>query len=586
MMTSNHTVVSIGLIREFFSSEFIPQLFIGSQTHMPALRLVTQLVRHTDDDDLLQAIVTAALPENYSGNTLEELAEMIAGARRKGFDKEPAGQRKRLSPIDILNALFTQQDVELFHSDLLTAYVGIPTSAGGIINAPVGSARSNHFVQEVYFRATGKGLKVRDRDDFNGHLQALAAFEGQRHPVYVRIGGSTSDVYHDLGRDDGAVVKVTADGYTITREPAVKLIRMSGMKALPLPEGDASPHSGLMKFKKLLLLDDQQWPLVLAFIIGVLRPSGPYAFLAIEGEQGSGKSLRCELCKAVIDPGIPMRSSLPKSVQDLMIIANHSHVIIFDNLSGITAEMSDALASLSTKAGFRTRQLYTDAEVHAIEVTRPFMLNGIGEFMRRPDLMDRAIPLRLEAMSEIDRRTEEEIRRDFEQLLPELLHDLYMAVAHGLRTIERIPPPTSIRMADAAHWLVAAEEGAGLPAGTILAALERAQGTTQADLAMHDSLFAALEEVLMKKDFEGRPAKLLELIREERGGHLFDRYFPSTPAQLSTRLRRMRSALAKAGIIVEFPERTHDGRHIRAHMTDAAKEAAKAAKGSGPEYKF
>jgi hypothetical protein len=79
------------------------------------------------------------------------------------------------------------------------------------------------------------------------------------------------------------------------------------------------------------------------------------------------------------------------------------------------------------------------------------MLNGIGDFIHRPDLMDRAIPLRLEAMSEIDRRTEEEIRRDFEQLLPELLHDLDTAVAHGLRTIARIPPPTSIRMADAAH---------------------------------------------------------------------------------------------------------------------------------------
>ena len=583
-MPSNHTVVSIALIREVLCSEFTAPLFAGVETHEPALRLVAQLVRHTEDNDLLQAIVAAALPESYSGNTLAELPDMIASARRKGFDKQPAGQRRRLSPIDILNALFAQQDVELFHSDLLTAYVGIPTSAGGVINAPIGSVRSNHFVQEVYFRATGKALKERDLDDFNGHLGALAAFRGQRHVVFVRIGGSTGDVYHDLGRDDGAVVKVTAYGYTITHEPAVKLIRMSGMKALPLPKGDASPHLGLMAFKKLLLLDDQQWPLVLAFIIGGLRPSGPYAFLAIEGEQGSGKSLRCELCKAVIDPGIPMRSSLPKSVQDLMIIANHSHVIIFDNLSGITAEMSDALAALSTKAGFRTRQLYTDAEVHAIEVTRPFMLNGVGDFIRRPDLMDRAIPLRLDAMSEIDRRTEEEIRRDFEQLLPELLHDLYMAVAHGLRTIAFIPPPKSIRMADAAHWLVAAEEGAGLPAGTILAALEKAQGTTQADLAMHDSLFAALEEVLMREDFEGRPAKLLVLVREPRGGHLFDRYFPSTPAQLSTRLRRMRSALAKAGIIVEFPERTHDGRHIRARMTDAAKEAAKAAKGTGSQW--
>ena len=50
---------------------------------------------------------------------------------------------------------------------------------------------------------------------------------------------------------------------------------MSGMKTLPLPKGTRPPHSGLMKFEKLLLLDDQQWPLVLAFLIGALRRSGP-----------------------------------------------------------------------------------------------------------------------------------------------------------------------------------------------------------------------------------------------------------------------------------------------------------------------
>ena len=64
-------------------SEFTPQLFAGVDTHEPALRLVAQLVRHTEDDDLLQAIVTAALPETYAGDTLEELPGMIAGARQK-----------------------------------------------------------------------------------------------------------------------------------------------------------------------------------------------------------------------------------------------------------------------------------------------------------------------------------------------------------------------------------------------------------------------------------------------------------------------------------------------------------------------
>ena len=55
-MTDEQSAVSIGLMREVFCSEFTPQLFAGVDTHVPALRLVAQLVRHTDDDALLQAI--------------------------------------------------------------------------------------------------------------------------------------------------------------------------------------------------------------------------------------------------------------------------------------------------------------------------------------------------------------------------------------------------------------------------------------------------------------------------------------------------------------------------------------------------
>jgi hypothetical protein len=582
-VTENSTVAPIALLRAVFTSEFVPRLFSGAETHEPALRFVAQMVHHTNDDNLIEALVGAALPESYSGDTIAELPDMIAGARRKGFDKEPNGeserQRKKPSMLDLLDVLFAKRGAELFHSDQLAGYVGIPTAAGGVIYAPVGSAPINYFLQELYFRATGRALKPRDRDDYTAHLSARAVFEGPREATYVRVGGDSRQVYYDLGRDDGAIVEVTADGYAITRRPAVKLIRMQGMKALPLPHAGETSYSGPSKFKQLLMLDDEQWPLVLAFLIGALRPAGPYAFLAVEGEQGSGKSVRCELCKAVIDPSVPMRTGLPNSVQDLMVITNHSHVVVFDNLSGIRSEMSDALAALSTKAGFQTRRLYTDAEVHTIEVTRPFMLNGIGDFIHRPDLMDRAIPIRLKAMPPDARRTEEEIRREFAQLLPELLHDLYMAVAHAVRTMGTTPSPSSIRMADAAHWAVAAEEGAGLPKGTILAALENAQASMQTDLATQDTLFPSLERVLVERDFEGRPAELLARLLEARE-NWNDRYFPTNAAQLSTKLRRIRPTLVKVGIHIEFPERTREGRHIRAWMTDEAKERARTARAS------
>src|SRR5271168_814146 len=86
-MLENQTVVSIGLIRAVFTSEFTPQLFGGADTHEAALRLSGQLVRYTEDDALIEAVIKGALPEDYSGDSLDELPGMIADARKKGFDK-------------------------------------------------------------------------------------------------------------------------------------------------------------------------------------------------------------------------------------------------------------------------------------------------------------------------------------------------------------------------------------------------------------------------------------------------------------------------------------------------------------------
>src|SRR5271157_4787984 len=87
MMPDNNTIVSIGLIREVCASEFTPQLFGGADTHEPALRLSGQLVRYTEDDALIEAVIKGALPEAYAGDTPDELPRMIADARKKGFDK-------------------------------------------------------------------------------------------------------------------------------------------------------------------------------------------------------------------------------------------------------------------------------------------------------------------------------------------------------------------------------------------------------------------------------------------------------------------------------------------------------------------
>jgi hypothetical protein len=121
---------------------------------------------------------------------------MIAGARRKGFDKEPEAGRKKPTILDLLGR-FRSRAVPQRSARSLCRH---PDSDRRRHQRPVGSERCNHFLPEIYYRATGKVLKTRDRDEFTAHLRALAVFEGQKLPVFERVGGDAETVSHDLGR--------------------------------------------------------------------------------------------------------------------------------------------------------------------------------------------------------------------------------------------------------------------------------------------------------------------------------------------------------------------------------------------------
>src|SRR5438552_51284 len=97
---------------------------------------------------------------------------------------------------------------------------------------------------------------------------------------------------------------------------------------------------------------------------------------------------------------------LPSSDRDLMIQAKDNYLLIYDNVSGMKNDISDALCTLATGGGVATRRLYTDDELQIFNHCRPFVINGIGEFANRPDLVERSIVVILSSMPRGQRRTE------------------------------------------------------------------------------------------------------------------------------------------------------------------------------------
>src|SRR5262249_23185806 len=199
-------------------------------------------------------------------------------------------------------------------------------------------------------------------------------------------------------------------------------------------------------------------------LLAALRSGGPYPLLSISGEQGSAKTVLSKMLKALIDPNAAPVRSLSREERELMIAADNSHLLAFDNLSGLPIWLSDALCRLASGGSFAVRQLYTNDEEVLFEAVRPILLNGIEE-ISRPDLGDRALFLTLPPIGEALRRPEKELWREFEIARPRILGALLDAVVHGLRAMGRIHLDRLPRMADFALWATACET-ALWPAGT------------------------------------------------------------------------------------------------------------------------
>jgi hypothetical protein len=77
----------LDILRVVVGSAHSKAIMTGTATHDPGVALAAQLVAAGAEDAQITAIFEALLPAGYTGNSLEELTEWVASARRKGFDK-------------------------------------------------------------------------------------------------------------------------------------------------------------------------------------------------------------------------------------------------------------------------------------------------------------------------------------------------------------------------------------------------------------------------------------------------------------------------------------------------------------------
>ena len=104
--------------------------------------------------------------------------------------------------------------------------------------------------------------------------------------------------------------------------------------------------------------------MVVSWLLGTLQHPGPFPLLAIAGEQGSAKTVLSKILRALVDPNVAPVRALPREERELMIAANNSHVLAFDNLS--------SLLGVHSRYGLHTR---------AVTVHRDTLSEGFSHFV-------------------------------------------------------------------------------------------------------------------------------------------------------------------------------------------------------------
>jgi hypothetical protein len=469
---------------------------------------VARLVKLADEADR-QAFATAVAEATTVAPCFiqDGLLDLIGGIEGALRQSTASATVQRDSQATQLAAL--AEAAELFHDAAGDAYATVIID-GHRETYAVRTKGFRRWLARAYYERHEKAPGSQALQDALSVLDGRAQYDGPELPVFTRLGEHAGAVYLDLGNEKWEAVAITAEGWRVTDHPPVKFRRSRGM--LPLPHPLAGGSIDLLA--PFVNIDgDDDWRIVVGWLVAAVRPQGPYPILLLHGQQGSAKTTTARVLRSLIDPNKAGLRSEPREPRDLMVAAHNSWIIALDNLSHLSQWFSDALCRLSTGGGFSTRELFTDQDEILFDAQRPCILNGIEELATRGDLLDRSLILYLPAILPGQRRPERAFWQEFESQRPQMLGALCEVVSHARRCIDTVEVTELPRMADLAQWVSACEASLGWESGAFLDAYQRNRSAANS-LALEASSLVQPLRLIAKGGFDGTATKLLARVND------------------------------------------------------------------------
>lgn len=467
---------------------------------------------------------------------------MVEEVKRE--EKKKSKKEKEDGPTlsDVLQTVLMNPKVKLWQTPEDSPVASFSRRGGPYQTHPINSRAFRGVILDAWYSLCHGPTYMESRmlASLVEQLEIHAEDSGNILEWNLRIVEHEKALYVDLGTPKWDCIKVSGGDWEIVPASPVPFLRGSGIQPFYFPQRGGSVD--LLR-KYINYGSEEQFKLIVAFMVCALDKKKEYPILSITGVSRSGKTTLTNIINSLIQGiGAENAQIMPNSIRDIGVTARNNWLVSFENISSLSFKVSDALCQLSTGFTLRERKLYYNGEEFGYTVYRPVILNGINNVISRNDLMRRAINIRLPQMEDADVENKELIMDEFEQDAPLILGALLSAVAYARANRRRSSRKPSGGLVSMCDFIESASPSLGWKEGEFV--------------DMYDTMLNEMRRVGMENDLLTR--KLVDIV-EQNGGcfvgcheefmeqievHWRSKYrgedwFPKTPQRFANHLDRV-----------------------------------------------
>ena len=415
---------------------------------------------------------------------------------------------------------------------------------------------SKLFFTRLYFATFNATVKKADVTTAYETVCAVVSKASQQTPVFTRAGYDNGKLYYDLATAKGDIIEISPSGVNTVKKSAVNNLFFYKDATMLEQEKPVASEYNIFDFIKEFFNVEEQYVLLLAvYLCAAFIPQIKHPILIAEGEKGAAKTTLLRYLSKIINPVTKDVLVLPKKEDNLVTALSNNHFSAFDNIECLPVEHCRILCQSVTGGTLVKRKLYSDNREIAINIKRIVALNGICLNISKDDLLDRAIMVYLNRISEDKRCPEEVLDANFKSKLPQLLSNVFEILSKALRIYPEVNLAEYPRMADYSRYGYAIAEamGEGYGAKFIEDYRDNIRKAT-ASLVEQDPVLNCVVHVAETGSWRGTMSDLLKKLqkcyREIYTSKNLPITFPDNPISLSKKLGNHKHELDKLGVNV------------------------------------